>query len=225
MKNNIILQHFDGELRELDKLSIANIKNYADMIDADYELITGKPFRSHLTSPCQKVYMLDERFDEWENVLMLDIDMFAPKGMSKNVFDENGIGIRNDVQTVLHGKISKSYPSIASKTAPYWGGAIYKMNRSMRQKLRSGLGKNEDWMNNYNKSYHFEDEGIMHTLATKASLIHSIDMYLNNKWCQCSYLPHPEKAGFIHIRTKIYPNGPKREKIENYRDLVERGIL
>ena len=33
---NIILQHFDGELRELDKLSIDNIRNYADMVGAEY---------------------------------------------------------------------------------------------------------------------------------------------------------------------------------------------
>ena len=60
---NIILQHFDGELRELDKLSIDNIRNYADMVGAEYQLITGKPFRKHLTSPCQKVYMLNVVFN------------------------------------------------------------------------------------------------------------------------------------------------------------------
>jgi hypothetical protein len=224
MKKNIILQHFDGELRELDKFSIENIKAYANLIGADYELITGKPFRAHLTSPCQKVHMLDERFDKWENVLMLDIDMFAPKNMKTNVFNEVGVGMHNDIQVMLHGKIARAYSSIASLSAPYWGGAIYKMNRSMRQTLRSNLGKDESWMENYNKGYHFEDEGIMHTLAFKSGLGEK-DMYINKKWCQCSYLPHPEKAGFIHIRTKVTPSGPKREKIENYNELVERGII
>jgi hypothetical protein len=224
MKANIILQHFDGNLRDLDKLSITNISSYAEMIGADYELITGKPFRQHLTSPCQKLYMLDEKFDKWENVLMLDIDMFAPKKMNINVFDELGVGMRNDVQVTLHGKIARTYPDMASLNAPYWGGAIYKLNRSIRQTLRLNLGKNEEWMNSYNKGYHFEDEGIMHTLAFKAGLKQT-GMYLNNKWCQCSYLPHPEKAGFIHIRTKVTPSGPKREKIENYNELVEREII
>ena len=224
MKANIILQHFDGNLRDLDKLSITNISTYAEMIGADYELITGKPFRQHLTSPCQKLYMLDEKFDKWENVLMLDIDMFAPKKMNINVFDELGVGMRNDVQVTLHGKIARTYPDMASLNAPYWGGAIYKLNRSIRQTLRLNLGKNEEWMNSYNKCYHFEDEGIMHTLAFKGGLKQT-GMYLNNKWCQCSYLPHPEKAGFIHIRTKVTPSGPKREKIENYNELVERGII
>ena len=64
--------------------------DYADMIDADYKLIRGKPFRQNLTNACQKVHMIDEEFDEWDNVLMLDIDMFRPRNMSANVFEEKG---------------------------------------------------------------------------------------------------------------------------------------
>jgi hypothetical protein len=51
------------------------------------------------------------------------------------------------------------------------------------------------------------------------------DMIIDQKWCYCSYLPNVEDAGFIHMRTKVTPQGPKREKIENYRDLVKRGII
>ena len=221
---NIILQHFDGELRELDKLSMANIKDYAEMVGADYRLVKGKPFRKHLTAPCQKVYMLDEEWDEYDNVLMLDIDMFAVKGMKTNVFEEPGIGLYEQVQKRLHRNISSTYPMIASIDAPYWGGAIYKMDRPTRKQLRKELGGNEGWMNNYNRIYHYEDEGIMHTLAFKAGF-KTMDPYMDRKWCQCSFLPNPENAGFIHVRTKIKPEGPKREKIENYRDLVEKGIL
>ena len=39
---NIILQHFDGKLRELDKLSMANIQEYAELVGAEYRLIEGK---------------------------------------------------------------------------------------------------------------------------------------------------------------------------------------
>ena len=94
----------------------------------------------------------------------------------------------------------------------------------LRKELRAGLGGNESWMNPYNQLYHFEDEGIIHTLAWKAG-ISMEGTILDRKWCQCSFLPNPEKAGFIHIRTKITPQGPKREKIENYNALVEKGIL
>lgn len=222
---NIILQHFDGDLRPLDEKSIENIKAYADMVGAEYRLIRGKPFRKHLTSPCQKVYMLDKEFDEYDQVLMLDIDMFAPIGMEENIFELEGVGLYADVQKMLHRKIAAQYPMIANLSVPYWGGAIYKMDKTMRTKLRTHLGSNEGWMNNYNKLYHFEDEGIMHTLAYRQGLKCEDKYILEQKWCQCSFLPNPENAGFIHVRTKITPTGPKREKLENYNELVSKGVL
>jgi hypothetical protein len=39
---NIILQHMDGDLRPLDKLSMQNMQQYAQMVGADYELVTGQ---------------------------------------------------------------------------------------------------------------------------------------------------------------------------------------
>ena len=218
------MQHFDGKLRDLDKLSIKNIQEYAEMVGAEYRLIRGKPFRKHLTSPCQKVYMIDEEWDEYDDVLMLDIDMFAPKNMNENIFEQEGVGLYADIQIRLHRRLSQQYPMQSSIHSPYWGGAIYKLNRKLRKKLRNGLGGNENWMNKYNKLYHYEDEGIMHTLAWKAG-IPIKGTILDRKWCQCSFLPDPEKAGFIHIRTKIKPNGPEKKKIENLRTLQEAGIV
>ena len=221
---NIILQHFTGNLRELDKRSIENIKQYATFIGADYKLILGQVFRSHLTPPCQKVFLLDKKFDDYDNVLMLDIDMFVPSSMNENIFETEGIGLYEEVQKRLHSRLATIYKNIANLNYPYWGGAIYKMDRDTRMLLRNGLGGDESWMNYFNKPYHYEDEGIMHVLATKAKF-KSVKPYLDKKWCQCSFLPNPEKAGFIHMRTKITPVGPKREKIENYNELVDRGIL
>ena len=221
---NIILQHFDGELRELDNLSMENIKDYAKMVGADYRLVKGRPFRKHLTPPCQKVYMLDQEWDEYDQVLMLDIDMFVPKNMKDNIFLEKGIGLYEDTQKRLHNKNAHTYPMVANINTPYWGGAIYKLDKKTRQTLRKELGGNEGWMLHYNQPYHFEDEGIMHSLAFKSGF-KTKDPYLDKRWCQCSFLPNPENAGFIHIRTKITPSGPKREKIENYRELVNKGIL
>jgi hypothetical protein len=221
---NIILQHFDGDLRPLDELSIDNIQRYAEMVGAKYQLVRGKPFRKHLTAPCQKVHMIHEEFDEYDQVLMLDIDMFAPNGMEENVFDLDGIGLYSDTQKRLHRDLASKHPMVASMDTPYWGGAIYKLDLKARQKLRKGLDSDEGWMNYYNKPYQFEDEGIMHTLAFKTGYKPK-NPYLDRKWCQCSFLPNPEKAGFIHIRTKVTPSGPKREKIENYKELKDKGII
>ena len=201
---NLILQHFDGEMRPLDYESQWNIMDYADMIDADYKLVLGKPFRQNLTNACQKVHMIHEEFDDWDNVLMLDIDMFRPTNMNINVFEERGIGLYASVQQNLHRRLVQWHPMLASMNAPYWGGAIYKMDRCTRQTLRKQLGGNEGWMQNFIKTQH---------------------PYMDQKWCQCSFLPNPENAGFIHVRTKITPQGPKQDKILNWQNLVDRKIL
>ena len=74
---NIILQHYTGEPGELERLSIANISDYASRIGAEYKLVQGNVFRKTLTAPCQKMYMLDPVWDEYDYVVMMDIDMFA----------------------------------------------------------------------------------------------------------------------------------------------------
>lgn len=223
---NIILQHFDGDLRDLDKYSLENIKAYAKLVGAEHRLVTGKPFRPDdgFTIAAQKIFMLDESFDEYEDVLMVDIDMFTPKGMLDNVFDLPGIGLYGPIQQRLHRSIVRNRSCLSSKDIPYWGGAIYKLSRDMRKLLRAGLEGDARWMNPYKTLWNFEDEGIMHSLAVKANFKPEVP-YLGIRWCQCSYLPNPETAGFIHIRTKIKPEGPKRTKMENFDDLVKRGII
>jgi len=201
-----------------------NIKKYAELVGAEYRLITGKPFRGHMTSPCQKVHMLNEEFDEYDDVLMLDIDMFTPKGMKDNVFESPGIGLHGKIQAILLRKLVEQHPMITSIKFPYWGGAIYKMNRECRQQLRKGLSGNHSWLETYNRKWNFEDEGIMHTLAFMTNYSPK-SPYLDEKWCHDSYAPGQEKAGFIHIRTKITPRGPEQEKIANLRALQKAGII
>lgn len=217
---NIILQHFAGELRELDKLSLENMRSYAKYIGAEHELIAGFPFREHLTAPCQKVHMLNERFDSYDQVLMVDIDMFATKRLKENIFEvERGIGLYEEVQKRLHKRLSRT--GRISAREPYWGGAIYKMNKETRVRMREQFPENDSWMDFYNEAYHYEDEGIIAQLAGKAKIPFFV---MNRRWCQCSFLPKKE-PGFIHIRTKVTPQGPKREKIDNYRQLVKDSII
>jgi hypothetical protein len=50
--------------------------------------------------------------------------------------------------------------------------------------------------------------------------------YLDEQnWNYSSFDEGVENANIIHIRTKIKPEGPKRSKLENYRALVERGLI
>lgn len=220
MTKNIILQHFDGKLRELDKLSVENISQYAKSIGADYQLVDGKPFRKHLTAPCQKAVVIDERWDDYDNVLMLDPDMFVTRTHFIDVFTVPGIGSHGPTQMRLKHKLISM--GRIDKDSNYWAGSFYKMNRHTRKLLREQIPRKDDWMNDYNKPYQFEDEGILAELAYKAKI--KID-YIDLSWNQCSFLPNPGLAKMIHIRTKITPLGPKRDKILNYKELAERGII
>jgi hypothetical protein len=114
---------------------------------------------------------------------------------------------------VQHGRIESE--------SAYFGGAIYKLTKQQRQSLRDGIPEDNSWMDPYNEAYQFEDEGIM------SELFHRTDTQWSNldqKWCQDSYMPE-HKAGMIHVRTKIKPEGPKREKIDNFYDLQMRGVI
>ena len=216
---NIILQHFTGKLRTLDKLSVENISAYAERIGVEYQFVEGQVFREHLTPPCQKVHILDEKWDEYDDVLMLDIDMFVTKNLRLNVFKAEGVGLFADVQKRLKNRLVQ-HGRIESESA-YFGGAIYKLTKQQRQSLRDGIPEDDSWMDPYNEAYQFEDEGIM------SELFHRTDTQWSNldqKWCQDSYMPE-HKAGMIHVRTKIKPEGPKREKIDNFYDLQMRGVI
>ena len=221
---NIILQHWTGDINELTELSVANISKYAKKVGADYRLLRGNVFRPYLSPPCQKIYMLDEEFDEYDNVVMLDPDMFTRKGMEDNIFDENitGIGKVTEIQERLAKSMVRQHRQLADINYPYWGGAVRKIDRATRQKLRSYI--NDEEMKHFSGQGRGEDEGILHRLAVLAKL-KKTQFTDGRKWSHGSFEDEIEQAAIIHIRTKIAPKGPKRPKIDNYKDLVSRGII
>jgi len=218
---NIILQHYTGFTTPLEDLSIKNIKKYAAKLDTEYRFMEGDVFDNSLTPPCQKLIMLDEQFDDYDTVVMFDIDMFTRKGMEENIFDVPGIGMGTEFQLSLHQKMKSRKPHLTDMRFPYWGGAVWKLTRDQRQLLRKGFGT---WMREFSAG--FQDEGIMHHLATLANFKPS-DAFLpgNFHWCHCSYRQGIEKAAMIHIRTKVTPTGPNTSKIANYNDMIRRGLI
>lgn len=225
--SNIILQHWTGEMNELGVLSSDNISNYAMKIDADYKLLRGDVFRPNLKRPwppIQKLHMLSEEFDDYDMVVMLDIDMFTRKGMEENIFkDVSGVGLHDAIQKRLLNAVQRNKSKLSNPDAPWWGGAVYRLNKDLRQKLRAKI--NEDEINNFCGCGNYGDEGLMHRLASLAKINPKGTYFPDNKWCFCSYREGIENASLIHVRTKIKPEGPKRTKIENYRNLVKRGLI
>lgn len=216
---NIILQHYTGEPGELERLSMANISDYANRIGAEYKFVQGDVFRKSLSSPCQKLYMLDPIWDDYDYVAMMDIDMFAVNGLEENVFtDINGIGLFTDYTKGVLNSCAARHPFLADKNYAYWGGCLWRLSRDVRKTLRQHIREHEL----IQFSGNFEDEGIMHRLAVLAKMKPDP---IPQRWSQCSYLPNPEKAAIIHVRTKVTPVGPKRSKLENYMSLRDQGVI
>lgn len=220
---NIILQHWNGPLRELEQLSMKNIQAYAEFCGAEYKLIRGNVFNPNVNPASQKIHMLSEEFDQYDVVVMMDMDMFTRKGMTKNIFtDEKGIGRHYKVQPGLREGIGKRLPHLCNPKYPYWGGSIYRIERDVRQRLRKHIVDFN--MIEFNK--HQEDEGIMHHLATMEKMKETPDVYMDKQqWNYSSFDDGVENAYIIHIRPKVAPGGPRRPKIENYKSLVEKGLI
>lgn len=220
---NIILQHWVGELGELEIESSRNIKRYADYCGAEYHLLRGNIFDSRLSPQSQKMCMLSPEFDDYDTVVMLDTDMFTRKGMTKNIFtDETGIGRHYGIQTHLIKQIKRRFPLLADPNYCYWGGSFYRLGKSDRIRLRQNMDINE--MSKFNGN--FNDEGIMHRLAVLSEYKNERRYYLDGqKWNYSSFDEGIEDANIIHIRPKVTPTGPKRPKLDNYKSLVKIGLI
>ncbi len=218
---NIILQHWTGEPGEIEKLSSANISKYAAKVGAEYRLLRGDVFRKRLSPQCQKMFMLDESLDEYDNVLMLDMDMFTRKGLEENVFEHEGVGLHELMQDGLAKKMHYMFPAVGNLKYSYWGGAIWKLDLEFRKLLRAGIPNNE--LNLFTDQFY--DEGIMHGLAVLAKV--KGRYFSDNRWCKSSYEPDVADAYMIHVRPRKMLNGKKvmSTKLANYKGLVSRGLI
>ena len=226
---NLILQHYNGKLDELAQLSVASIKAYAEAIGADYKLITGKPFRQQLSDQSQKVHLINEKFDEYNNIVMVDCDVFTHRSISENpenIFEAKGMGRHTQIQSELVEKMALRNSTLANKNAPYWGGAVYKFSRETRIRLRRAIPDDIILMQ---LDRMLKDESIMHYLAWKANISVTSNTYFSGKgngeeWDMNSF-DDIDNANFIHIRPKWTLQGPKCTKMEIYRDLVEKCVI
>jgi len=218
----IIMQHYTGDLSDIAKLSIENISEYAKKIGAEYRRITGNVFHPKLSAPCQKMHMLNENFDEYDVVVMMDTDMFVTKKNKLSIFsDTDGVGICTKDQKRVFSLFKKRHPNFADSRYPYLGGCIWRMSVDLRRMLRKHIV--EDEILQFNKS--FEDEAIFHRLTTRAQLIRC--NILEEKWGYGNFYPDLNDQAIIHIRPKAYSENKLiyRTKMENYIDIKNQGII
>jgi hypothetical protein len=88
---NIIYQYWSGNPPKICEASTANIKEYADRIGAVHKVDYNPTFS--LPGGSAKYYgalrpIYDNLFHEYDNVLFLDMDIFAVDGLEENIFDQ-----------------------------------------------------------------------------------------------------------------------------------------
>ena len=219
---NIMLQHFTGEMGELHRRSQASIAAYAEQHGAEYRLLSGNVFHPDLSPPCQKLAMLGEEFDQHGIVVMVDTDMFVRKGGSASIFEADGIGISGPFQRRLKWRNIRKFNGIFHWRYPYWGGAVWRLTREQRQRLRRHLPKVD--LARYNNG-RFEDEGVMHQLARHEGMTNHV-LPGGDRWALGSYETERwDDAVFVHIRPRAARKGPRKAKIDVLDDLVARGLI
>lgn len=217
----LIIQHYTGELGEVERLSVKNIQGFAEREKAHYLFLEGNVFSEELSAPMQKLSMLDERFDEYDVVVMLDADMFTRNSLQESLFAQPGIGTSGPVQRRLKWASIRKMKGLLHWRYPYWNGSLWKLDREQRQLFRSKL----PLVNLMKYSCgRLEDEGVMHQLARhnnfKGGALPGVD-----KWAMPSWYNDLDRAAMIHVRKRISVEGGKRSKLENLYALIDKGLI
>ena len=224
LMKNIILQCWLGKPNEVAQLSSANISQYASRIDAEYEFVRGRCFwpQMRLNAFCQKLHMLDERFDDYDFVAMIDCDIFARKGAEENIFtDTDGVGMRSSYLSTRFKMRSVRHPELVNPEYPVWQGGVYRLSRELRQTLREHITE-LDLYKLCRFRYQGVDEAVMHRLAALADVKPG---FLSTKWNCFDDDEGVGDAVLIHLRDAPWYEDPLAPKIERYHDLVKRGLI
>ena len=149
---NLILQYWTGPLPEWARLAMKSIELYAKDISVDYQLVSGWPLGEFRGTVSQKICLVKEEYDSYDNVLMLDTDMVY-SGIADDAFQYDGIGRYHlkAMSSHLSSKQGRYWPRLYKQDSPLFFGNFIKLNREQRITLRAAL-PNEEFVS-ANKSY------------------------------------------------------------------------
>ena len=125
---NIILQHWHGTKKFWVAKCENSIRKYAKDINADYELLSGFPmgewFPNFDTKPwlvVQKLFILNKKYDEYDNVLLLDMDMLYT-GVIDDIFKYEGVGRlhKKGMTEANASKNGRKWPKLYNKGDRDW---------------------------------------------------------------------------------------------------------
>ena len=167
---NLIMQHWNGDLPRWAQLAERTVKDYANDIGVEYELVRGHPLGEAMGANPQKLCYLLEKYDKYEYTLMIDMDMIATK-QRYNVFDIPQIG-------VIHGRAMKddgssmtptAAPELYKKGEYIFFGNFIKLHRDQRIALREYL--DIDYIAPRTLNKYAGDETVLHYLIHKSGVL------------------------------------------------------
>jgi hypothetical protein len=125
---NIIYQYWCGNPPNICKASTENIKYYADKIGAEHKVEYNPSFS--LPGGDSKYYgalrpIYDEFFHQYDNVLFLDMDIFAVNNLKENIFEQGvkEIGICTEPHKIPIRK--KRTTNISAAEDIRWDNALF----------------------------------------------------------------------------------------------------
>jgi len=204
---NIILQHWNGRLQPWAKTCKYSIEEYARRVGADYELLQGFPmgdwFPNTNSKPwlvIQKMFVLNEKYDEYDTVLILDMDMLFTENFD-NIFNYEGVGRLHKVgmKEVSGSKNGRKWPKLYTQGEPMFFGNCLKFTRDERIALRSAFDSTVIHNSMSSDGLPPNDEIIMHYCIVKSKALENKNKLQipHDRFCDLPEEAHPE-ATLIH---------------------------
>ena len=218
---NLILQHWNNKMPEWARLATETIKLYAKDIGVEYRLISGWPMGEFRGAVSQKIAIVLEEYDKYDDVVMLDSDMVY-SGIKSNCFDFEGIGRLHlkAMKSEQNSKQGRYWPNLYKQGSPLFFGNFIKLTREERIALRKHIPSEEfvkENMSNpnlssYNTSMPPNDEQTLHYMIhTSGALKDKKELQVpHDRFCDLPEEAHP-KATLLH-----FCGSSRKNNIESY---------
>lgn len=178
---NIILQHWDGPLPEWARLAKKTVEMYAERVGASYQLVTGHPLGAKLGPNPQKLVYITEQYDQYEKVLMLDMDVIATN-VYANVFHRPEIGVLHDRAMKGKSLTPKAAPELFTLGMPIFFGNYIMTNKDQRIAMREYA--DWDWLATKVIDSYSGDEIVLAWLLKQANILK--DMTIEDMCMRCT---------------------------------------
>ena len=117
---NLIYQYWHGQMPYYAKASSVLISEYAETVGAEYRCDVNQPFFKGANANYMNCLrpIFDPAFEDYDNVLFLDMDIFPVQGVQENIFEQGFEGVamaREPLQPMLRENSPSRINSVNDK--------------------------------------------------------------------------------------------------------------